>query len=113
MIQSNGCIKAAIKIAKNIIKKSEDTCTGLPFCRWTPLENGYSPAELIFSRKIRSTVPLISSKFGSFRDRNKVSIKEKQRKEKQASDYNQWHRFKNLPILKFDNSVWISNLKMY
>ncbi|UYV64821.1 K02A2.6-like [Cordylochernes scorpioides] len=45
--QSNGMAEAGVKIAKLILKKNQDPSLGLPEYRSTPLENGYSPAELL------------------------------------------------------------------
>lgn len=62
--QSNEAAEAAVKIAKNILKNvkmiyilcKDDIHLGLLAYRTTPLENGYTPAELLFSRKIRSRI---------------------------------------------------------
>lgn len=43
--QSNGLAKAAVEIAKNIIRKNEDWHQRLLIYRNSPLENGYSTAE--------------------------------------------------------------------
>lgn len=48
--QCNGQVEAAVKIAKNILTKSDDVWLGLLAYRTTPLENGFSPAEMIFSK---------------------------------------------------------------
>ena len=42
--QSNDGVESAVKIAKNIIKKSKDLYLGLLACRSAPLENRFSPA---------------------------------------------------------------------
>ncbi|XP_017888063.1 uncharacterized protein K02A2.6-like [Ceratina calcarata] len=84
--QSNGCIEAAVKIAKNILKKSDDINLGLLAYRTTPLENGFSPAELMFSRKIRSSLPVVPDQLGSFRMHEEVVKREMAGKEKQAGN---------------------------
>ncbi|UYV80371.1 K02A2.6-like [Cordylochernes scorpioides] len=55
--QSNGMAEAGVKIAKLILKKNQDPSLGLLEYRSTPLENGYSPAELLMGRKLRTTLP--------------------------------------------------------
>ncbi|UYV75549.1 PYROXD1 [Cordylochernes scorpioides] len=40
------------------IKKNQDPSLGLLEYRSTPLENGYSPAELLMGRKLRTTLPI-------------------------------------------------------
>ncbi|UYV61427.1 hypothetical protein LAZ67_1004797 [Cordylochernes scorpioides] len=41
-----------------ILKKNQDPSLGLLEYRSTPLENGYSPAELLMGRKLRTTLPI-------------------------------------------------------
>ncbi|UYV63487.1 hypothetical protein LAZ67_2004238 [Cordylochernes scorpioides] len=55
---SNGMAEAGVKIAKLILKKNQDPSLGLLEYRSTPLENGYSPAELLMGRKLRTTLPI-------------------------------------------------------
>ncbi|UYV67220.1 hypothetical protein LAZ67_4004427, partial [Cordylochernes scorpioides] len=45
--QGNGMAEAGVKIAKLILKKNQDPSLGLLEYRSTPLENSYSPAELL------------------------------------------------------------------
>ncbi|UYV79403.1 K02A2.6-like [Cordylochernes scorpioides] len=56
--QNNGMAEAGVKIAKLILKKNQDPSLGLLEYRSTPLENGYSPAELLMGRKLRTTLPI-------------------------------------------------------
>ena len=44
-----------VKIVKALLEKNEDPYLGLLAYRLTPLENGYSPAELLMGRKLRSS----------------------------------------------------------
>lgn len=111
--QSNGAAEAAVKIAKGIIKKCNDISEGLLAYRSTPLENGYSPAELMFSRKIRTTLPIVPTKLGTFKYHSKVVQIENKRKEKQAVDYNRRHRSGRLATLGVNDAVWIIDLRVY
>ena len=55
--QSNGEAERAIQIVKNLLRKNKDPCMALlPYCN-APRANGYSPAQLLMSRQLRSTVP--------------------------------------------------------
>ncbi|UYV72148.1 K02A2.6-like, partial [Cordylochernes scorpioides] len=56
--QSNGMAETGVKIAKLILNKNQDPSLGLLEYRSTPLENGYSPAELLMGRKLRTTLPI-------------------------------------------------------
>lgn len=59
--QSNGAAEAAIKIAKSIFKKCKDDVNLSLLAYRTSLEDGFTPAELIFYRKIRSRLPMLSN----------------------------------------------------
>ena len=59
--QSNGEVEIAVKTVKSLLRKSTDPYLSLMAYRSTPLENGYSPSELLFGRKIRTTVPVLLS----------------------------------------------------
>ena len=111
--QSNGLAEAAVKIAKNLIKKCDDVHEGLLAYRTTPLENGFSPAELMFSRKIRSMLPILPSKLESFKDHGKVVQRERGTKQKQIEAYNKRHRANKLSDLNPSDAVWVIDLRVY
>lgn len=67
----------------------------------------------MFSRKIRSTLPVIPSKLGTFYSHKTVAKKEKERKERQVSQYNKRHRSKNLSPLLIGDKVWVIDLRVY
>ncbi|UYV84803.1 K02A2.6-like, partial [Cordylochernes scorpioides] len=55
--QSNGFIESFVKIVKERIGKLKDPYLALLAYRATSLANGFSPAELIMGRRIRTTIP--------------------------------------------------------
>ena len=55
--QSNGEIERAVQTIKRLLKKNKEKEKALLAYRSTPLSCGYSPAELLMGRKIRTTVP--------------------------------------------------------
>ncbi|KAJ8890212.1 hypothetical protein PR048_009720 [Dryococelus australis] len=59
--QSISQAESAVKIAKRIPPKEIDPNLGLLVYRATPLETGFSPAELLFGRKLCTTIPQKSS----------------------------------------------------
>ncbi|XP_031335291.1 uncharacterized protein K02A2.6-like [Photinus pyralis] len=108
--QSNGFIESQVKNFKNHFKKSEDPYLMLLTLRSTPLENGYSPAELLMGRKIRGVVPIAPSLLTpSVPDQEKVFQKEKQKKLSEKEWFDRRHRAKSLPELSVGQKVWISD----
>ena len=56
--KGNGCAEAALKVAKAMLKKSEDFQLALLLYRNTPpTGHTYSPAQRMFCRRTRSTLP--------------------------------------------------------
>ncbi|XP_049517330.1 uncharacterized protein K02A2.6-like [Dermacentor silvarum] len=55
--QSNGEAERAVQTAKNIIRKSTNVAEVLLAHRATPGLEGYSPAELLMGRKLKTNVP--------------------------------------------------------
>lgn len=112
--QSNGAVEAAVKVAKNLLKKNSDINLALLSYRSTPLECGFSPAELLFSRKVKSLVPMLESQLEKIVDARKTfSAIEGKRKEKQRKNYNVRHRVKELSKLQIGDSVWVIDLRVY
>ena len=56
--QSNGTAERAVKTVKSMFEKNKDQYMALLILRSTPLENGFSPAELLMNRKVRTTLPM-------------------------------------------------------
>ena len=66
--------------------------------RSTPLENGYSPSELLFGRKIRTMVPVLPSNLlPCWSQMSQLHQKDNNIKEKQKHYFDQHHRVKQLP----------------
>ncbi|GBM62402.1 Uncharacterized protein K02A2.6 [Araneus ventricosus] len=83
--QSNGLIEAAVKTVKARIKKSRDPYLALMAYRATPLENGFSPSELLM---------------------------EERRIEAQKTNYDKHHGVRNLDELDPGQNVWITDRKV-
>lgn len=112
--QSNGMAEAGVKIAKQLLEKNDDIYMALLIYRNTPLESGYSPAELMFGRKLREILPIVSSELiptkvsvEKFRD---TRLKKKCR---DAQYYNNRHNTRNLKQLNVGDKVFVIDLKHY
>ncbi|KAJ8935648.1 hypothetical protein NQ314_012711 [Rhamnusium bicolor] len=82
--------------------------------RSTPLECGFSPAELLMSRKIKTTLPLLPSKLEETVDTKAAfSAVEGKRKDKQCENFDLRHKAKELSELKLGDSVWVTDLRSY
>ena len=87
--QSNGEVERAVQTVKNLLTKAEDPAKALLEYRATPLECNYSPAELLFGRKIRSNIPTIPSQLQpKWPDLDKFRASQENSKEEQSAYYN-------------------------
>ncbi|GBL75014.1 hypothetical protein AVEN_243810-1 [Araneus ventricosus] len=95
--QSNGLIEAALKTIKARIKKSMDPYLALMAYRATPLENGFSPSELLMGRRINTTLPVAKTQLQPYSVNKKVlEAKEERRIEGQKTNYDKHHGVRNL-----------------
>lgn len=53
---SNGVVEAAVKVAKTTVKKNSPKMALLA-CRNTPVENGFSPTDIMYERKVSDNFP--------------------------------------------------------
>ena len=52
--QANGEAERAVKTTKQLLEKNRDPYLALIAYRLTPLENGYSPSELLYGKKVEN-----------------------------------------------------------
>ncbi|UYV77528.1 K02A2.6-like, partial [Cordylochernes scorpioides] len=111
--QSNGFIGAIIKNIKQSFKKEEDCYLTLQAYRTMPLESGYSPAELLMGRRLRTSVPAIESSLMSrYLDSEALQEREKRRVINQKRLYDKRHDVHSLPPLQQGDSVWIRDQRV-
>ena len=106
--RSNGEAERAVKTVKNFLKKSKEPYLALLAYRSTPLQNGYSPAQLLMSSNLRTILPEVREKripkvvdFQVLEERDEVL------KDRQKKDYDARHRTKALPQLDPGDYVWL------
>ena len=110
--QANGEIERSVKTVKSLLKKSQDPYIALMAYRATPLENGYSPAELLFGRKIQTTLPLIPQNLvPTWPYIVTVREREENIKKRQKNNYDARHGVKILQNLEPKDKVWIPDRK--
>ena len=108
--QSNGEAERAVKTVKGLLNKAEDPYLTLLAYRATPLQNGFSPAELLIGRRLRSTVPMIPLlREPRVPDYSEVVKKDAINKRKQKSNFDTNHGAIDLTPLSPGDRVWVRN----
>ncbi|UYV79585.1 hypothetical protein LAZ67_17003172 [Cordylochernes scorpioides] len=112
--QSNGMAEAGVKIAKMILKKNQDPSLGLLEYRSTPLENGYSPAELLMGRKLRTTLPIVPENLNPrLVDSQTLKRKEGRRRKDMKSRYDRRCGATDMEELSEGDTVWITDMRTW
>ena len=106
--QSNGAAEAAVKIAKKCLRQ-EDPFLALMMYRSTPHSStGYSPAELLFGRKLRTGLPALPATLQpSWPDANLVREKDACYKRASAKHYDKSHGVREYGDFKINQPVRI------
>jgi transposase InsO family protein/predicted aspartyl protease len=111
--QSNGLAERAVATVKGILKKNKNLETGLLAYRSSPLEHGYSPAQLLYGRNIRNMMPMPSAALEpGWPDLEKFKRTDSAVKNRQATNFNRRHGArKDLRPLEVGERVWVIDLK--
>ena len=109
---SNGFCEKYVGIAKNLIKKAanfEEIQRMLQLYNNTPTGSSRSPAQLFFSRKLRTNLPILDENFNplSREEINEAIAKKTELYHKRQIEYNK--SAKDLPPLKKNQNVRIYN----
>ena len=106
--QANGEAERAVQTVKRLLLKSKDPYLALLSYRSTPLKIGYSPAELLMGRNLRSNLPTTQQQLKPHTpNQKKVRFKDLKIKESQKRYYDRRHRVKDMPPLRTGDGVWI------
>lgn len=110
--QANGEVEKAVSTAKSLIGKSDDPYLAMLSYRATPLEHGYSPAELLMGRKLRTTLPIARSELKpKLPDWTTFKVKDQDIKDRQTRNFDSRHGVRELPPLSGGDPVWITDQK--
>ena len=106
--QSNGEAERAVQTIKRLFKNAKDPYVALLAYRNTPLHLGYSPAQLLMSRRLRTSVPTIHSlREPKVPDQFAGSQRDQKQKDKQKSNFDSRHRVTDLKPLTPGDCVWL------
>ena len=111
--QANGEAERAVATVKGLWKGGGDKTKALMTYRATPLGNGYSPAQLLMGRQLRTSIPqLPASLLPRWPNIREFRESEKRAKENQQRNYNQHHRARPLPPLQPGQDIWLPREKI-
>jgi hypothetical protein len=106
--QSNREAERAVGTVKNLLTKEKDVYMALLTYRSTPLNNGYSPSELLMSRKLRTNIPISKEQqTPQVPDMSIVRKREETLKMKQKQNFDNCHKAKQLSHLDYRDVVWV------
>ena len=107
--QSNGLAERTVKTVKSLLSKSSDSYLALLAYRSTPLPwCGYSPAELLMGRKLRSEIPQHPNIFNpEWSYLPEFQNKDWELKGCQKTDYDHHHRVRSQETLAPTEAVWV------
>ena len=103
--QGNGEAERAVQTAKRLHRSADPTAALMAY-RASPLRNGYSPAELLFGRQIRTTLPADLPP-PAWPDLEDIVEAEQHHQDQQATIYNSRHWTKVLNPLP----VWLCRIR--
>ena len=110
--QANGAAERAVQTVKSLLKKNSDPYLALLAYRTSPLENGLSPAELLMSRRLRTTLPTLPGLLEpQVNSRQAVENKEQKINERSKASYDHRHRARPLTPLQTGDKVFVTDMK--
>nr|XP_037291864.1 uncharacterized protein LOC119187867 [Rhipicephalus microplus] len=110
--QGNGLAEAAVKIIKTSMTETKDPYLTLLAYRSTSLKNEYSPDELLMGRRLRSRLPLCSTKLThQLPDQDSLRNFEERYRQRQRKDFDRRHGVRYLSELLHRDAVWVTDLK--
>ena len=110
--KANGESERAVGTIKRLFRKTKDLQMALLNYRSTPLSNGYSPAELLMNRRLKTLIPTIQSHLRpTVPDYEAVNRKHSDLNQKTKNHHDHRHRAKDLPDLEIGDPVYVRDQK--
>jgi hypothetical protein len=108
--QSNGEAERAVGTVKRMWEKSSDPHMSLMIYKATPLENGFTPSELLMGRLIRTNLPTLPSQRELQKSTESVQTKEESIRQRAIANHARRHQARELPELRPRSDVWIRDM---
>ena len=106
--QSNGLAERSVKMVKSLLFSSTDPYEALLAYRSTPLKNGYSPAQLLYSRQLRTNVPItLQQRHPTLPDSSRLAQVDQHLKQRQKKNFDSRHRIRPIHPLPLNSTVFI------
>ena len=110
--QANGAAERAVRTVKELLVKNKDPYLAMLAYRSTPLENGYSPTELLMGRRIHTTIPVITKQLiPKLPKKSLLRQKEENMRQRQKQNFDYRHNATVLKPFKQGESVWIPDCR--
>jgi len=110
--RANGEVERAVRTVKALLRKNQDPYPALLAYRSTPLQNGFSPSELLTGCRLRTKVPATPSDLKpnvQDTDWQRVQLREDEYRSKQQIYHDKQHQARALPPLTTGEQVWVHN----
>ena len=109
--QANGEAERAVRTIKSLLNKSPDPYRALLAYRNTPIQNGYSPAELLMARRLRSDIPVDPNTLvPRLPDTESIQSSEEAYKARMKRNFDNRHNASELPQLYEGDNAYIRDL---
>ncbi|XP_033733604.1 uncharacterized protein K02A2.6-like [Pecten maximus] len=105
--QGNGEAERAVQTIKRAIRKANDPYQALLAYRAIHLKCGYSPAELLIGRRLRTTLPENPQNLTLWPDLAKICERETRERAMQKENFDISHQARSLPKLQPGQTVWV------
>ena len=107
---ANGSAERAVRTVKQLLESADDPYDALLCYRSTPQANGYSPAEMLMNRKLRTKLPMASQqRIPAVPNRSSLAERENIAREKHKNNFDTRHKARTLSTLYPGDVVFIKD----